>query len=425
MCRRTLAICIVAIGAPPLAACGAEPGSSGAGPQVVTETRGDTTVVRTLAGSVWGADATLVPELSIGEMEGPDELLFGRIASIAVDEEGRIHVLDGQALNVRVFDPTGEYIETLGGPGEGPGELRTAESVVLLADGRVAVNDQLGFRVQVYRPGGGETEAWSYSAGGVVLRLRQLYAGRRGRTFVVAPQPSPSGGLVPRIIVFDAGGAPRDTLLPPGGDFEPPSVGLELAMGAGRARTISQPVPLTARRYWTLNPDGRFVTGISTDYRIDVQRDDGVLRIERAYEPVAASEAERTHHREQLTRALRVTQPDWEWNGPPIPETKPPFRGLVAGRDGRIWVRLWTEAFPEENEDHDPGDPRSERVTWPSPLRYDVFEPDGTYLGAVNPPEGFADYPQPVFDGDEVWAVTRDAFDVERVVRFRFEVGSQ
>ena len=79
------------------------------------------------------------------------------------------------------------------------------------------------------------------------------------------------------------------------------------------------------------------------------------------------------------------------------------------GRDGRIWVRLWTEALPEENEAHDPDDPRSEPVTWPSPLRYDVFEPDGTYLGAVNPPEGFADYPQPVFDGDGVWAVTRDA----------------
>ncbi|WP_419165157.1 6-bladed beta-propeller [Candidatus Palauibacter sp.] len=388
----------------------------------MSEIRGDTTVVRTLSGSAWGADATLVPELSIGEMEGPDELLFGRIASIAVDDEGRIHVLDGQALNVRVFDPTGEYIETLGGPGEGPGELRTAESVVLLADGRVAVNDQIGFRVQVYRPDGGETETWSYSAGGVVLRLRQLYADRRGRTFVVAPQRSPSGNLVRQVIVFDANGAPRDTLLPPGGDFEPPSVELELVMGAGRARTISQPVPLTARHYWTLNADGRFVTAISTEYRIDVQRVDSVLRIERAYEPVAVSEAERSYHRERQTRALRVTQPDWEWNGPPIPGTKPPFRGLVAGRDGRIWVRLWTEASPEENEDHDPGNPRSEPVTWPSPLRYDVFEPDGTYLGAVNPAEGFVDYPQPVFDGDDVWAVTRDALGVERVVRFRIEV---
>lgn len=412
----------IAFAATLLFACGTGAGTHADGPRIVTDTRGDTTVVRTLSGSVWGADATLVPELSIGEMEGPDELLFGRIASIAVDAAGQIHVLDGQALKLRVFDPTGAYIETLGGPGEGPGELRTAESVVLLADGRVAVNDQLGFRVQVYHPGGGEWEAWSYSAGGVVLRLRQLYADRHGRTFVVAPQRSPSGRLVPQVIVFDANGAPRDTLLPPGGDFEPPSVELELGMGAGRARTISQPIPLTARRYWTLNPDGRFVSGISTDYRIDVQRDDGVLRIERAHEPVAVPEAERGYHRERQTRALRVTQPDWEWNGPPVPEIKPPFRGLVVGRDGRIWVRMWTEAHPEENVDHDPDDPRSEPVTWPSPVRYDVFEPDGAYLGAVNAPEDFADYPQPVFDGDNVWAVTRDAFDVERVVRYRIEV---
>lgn len=413
---------ITILAAAPLVACGTGAGGSNAGPQVVTETLGDTTVVRTLSGSVWGADATLVPEVSIGEMEGPDELLFGRIASIAVDDDGRIHVLDGQALNVRVFDSTGAYIETLGGPGEGPGELGTAGSVVALADGRVAVNDLLGFRIHVYGAGGRETETWSYSAGGVILRLRQLYADREGRAFVLAPQISPGGGSVPHLLAFDASGAPRDTLLPPGGDFEPPSVELELMMGAGRARTISQPVPLTARRYWTLNPDGRFVSGLSTDYGIDVQQDDGVLRIERAYEPVAASEAERSYHRERLTRALRVTQPDWEWNGPPVPESKPPFRELLTGRDGRIWVRLWTQASPEENEDHDPEDSRSESVTWPSPLRYDVFEPDGTYLGAVNAPEGFAEFPRPVFDGDAVWAVTLDALDVERVVRFRIEV---
>ena len=411
---------VLAAGA--LVACAAD-AERFAGLQVVTETLGDTTVIRTLSGSAWGADATLVPELSIGEMEGPEELLFGRIASIAVDDAGRVHVLDGQALNVRVFDPSGAHIETLGGPGEGPGELRTAESIVLLADGRVAVNDQIDFRIQVYDPGGGGSETWSYSAGGVVLRVRQLYADRHGGAFVLAPQVAPGGDLVPQILALDATGAPRDTLLPPGSDFEPPSVEMELMLGSGPARMIAQPIPLTARHYWTLNPEGQFVTGVSTAYRVNVERDDGVLRIERAHDPVAAPEAERAWHRERLTRAMRVTQPDWEWNGPPVPDTKPPFRGLVAGRDGRIWVRLWTRAHPEENEDHDPDDPRSEPVTWPSPLRYDVFESDGTYLGAVNPPEGFADYPQPVFDGDDVWAVTRDALDVERVVRFRIEVG--
>ncbi|WP_420635213.1 6-bladed beta-propeller [Candidatus Palauibacter sp.] len=409
-----------------LIACVGDGGASGAGPDVVVETRGDTTVVRTLSGSVWGADARLVPQLSIGEVDGPDEYLFGRIASIAVDDDGRVYVLDSQALNVRVFDSAGEYIETLGGPGEGPGELSTAESVVLLADGRVAVDDQLGRRIQLYRPGRGETETWPYSAGVVIVGSRQqLYADRHGRTYVAVPQVSSVGDFVQYVIVpLDSNGVPQDTLLPPGGDFEPPSVELELDMDSGPARTISPAIPLTARHYWTLSPDGRFVTGVSTDYRVDVERDDGVLRIERAYEPVAVAAAERGYHRERQTRAMRVAQPDWSWNGPPIPETKPPFRGLVAGREGRIWVRLWTEAYPEENEDYDPDNPRSDPVTWPSPLRYDVFEPDGTYLGAAVPPEVFADYPQPIFDGDDVWAVTRDALGVERVVRFRIEVGN-
>ena len=408
-----------------LAACGTGAGPSGDGPDVVIETRGDTTVVRTLSGSVWGTDATLVPQISIGEVEGPEEVLFGRIGSIAVDDEGRMYVLDSQALNVRVFDSAGEYIETLGGPGEGPGELGTAESVVLLADGRVAVNDQLDRRVQLYRPGRGETEAWPYSAGVLIVGSRQqLYADRHGRTFVVVPQFSSVGDFVRYVIVpLDSNGVPQDTLLPPGGDFEPPSVELELDMDSGPARTISPAIPLTARHYWTLNPDGRFVTGVSTDYRVDVEREDGVLRIERVYKPAAVSEAERSYHRENMTRSMRLAQPDWSWNGPPIPETKPPFRGLVAGRDGRIWVRLWTEAYPEENEDYDPDNRRSDPVTWPSPLRYDVFEPDGTYLGAVNPPEGFADYPEPIFAGNDVWAVTRDALGVERVVRFRLQVG--
>ena len=178
---------------------------------------------------------------------------------------------------------------------------------------------------------------------------------------------------------------------------------------------MSFPVPLTPRYYWTVNRDGQFVSGVSADYRIEVEHDDGILRIERDFAPVPVSEAERNLHRDLITRAMRRTQPDWRWNGPPIPETKPPFQGIVAGRQGRIWVRLWTEARPPATGAGD---------SWPAPLRYDAFEPDGTYLGAVVPPEGFADHPEPVFDGDDVWAITRDALGVERVVRFRIEVES-
>lgn len=62
-------------------------------------------------------------------------------------------------------------------------------------------------------------------------------------------------------------------------------------------------------------------------------------------------------------------------------------------------------------------------VLWNEPLRYDVFGPDGTYLGVVFPPEDFDPIPRPVFDGDYVWAVSTDELGVERVVRYRILVG--
>ena len=70
---------------------------------------------------------------------------------------------------------------------------------------------------------------------------------------------------------------------------------------------------------------------------------------------------------------MRNTDPSWSWDGPPIPEHKPFYRELLAGLDGRIWVRLWTEGHPVENEDHDPEDPYSMPVIWEEPMRYDVF----------------------------------------------------
>ena len=252
---------------------------------------------------------------------------------------------------------------------------------------------------------------------------RPVDVDRHGRTFVVAAHTPPSGRLVQALIVMGPDGTQQDTLLPPGSDFEPPSVELQLTMMDGTTQKFLSRVPLTARHHWALHPNGHFVTGVSSDYRIDLGLDNGVLRIERAYEPVPVSDAERSYHREDLERGMRVSQPDWSWNGPPIPETKPPFRDLATGRDGRIWVTLSTESSSVENERHDPQNPNSNPVIWRSPLRYDVFEPDGTYRGTVVPPEGFSRTPRPVFDGDHVWAVARDELGVERVVRYRIVVG--
>ncbi|MDE2795252.1 MAG: 6-bladed beta-propeller [Gemmatimonadota bacterium] len=419
--RPTLLTGVVAI-ALTAAACGTDAGTPDGGPNVVTEKIGDTTVVRTLSGSVWHAGAALVREVSIGELEGPEEYLFGSIWSIAVDDDRNVYVFDEQAQHVRVFDSEGVYMETLGGRGEGPGEFSRAEAIALLPDGRLVVRDPGNMRIEVFGPGTGRTEQWRYNSG-YAYSMSPLHTDALGRTFLVTRDVS-RDGFVMHIIVIGPDGTHVDTLPEPSSPLEPPILTAEFS-GEGESGSTSAPVPFSPRFQWTVHPSGHFLTGLPSEYRIDLARDDGVLRIERATDPPPIHDDERSVQRERVVRSMRNTDPNWSWTGPPIPEHKPFYQGLVAGRKGRIWVRLVTESHPVENENHDPENPFSTPVIWREPLRYDVFESDGTYLGVVVPPDGFSPYPNPVFDGDHVWAVTRDDLGVQRVVRYRIAVGDE
>ena len=414
MLARAPGVFIVTFTLAAFSACG--PDSSSTGPATIVETIGDTTVVRTLSGSVWVEEATLVPEVSIGEFDGPEEYLFGSIWSIAVDDARNVYVFDEQAQHVRVFDSAGAYVETLGGRGEGPGEFRRAEAIAVLPDGRLVVRDPGNQRIEVFGPGAGQTNQWGYNAGNT-YSMSPLYTDALGRTFLVARDLSREG-FVMHVIVLGPDGTHVDTIPQPSSPYEPPTLMAEFVTTSGSA-VARAGVPFSPEFLWTVHPSGHFLTGLSSEYGIDLPRDDGVLRIERITDPAPAHDEERAGRRERITRMMRNTDPDWSWTGPPIPEHKPFFQELLAGRDGRLWVRLATEAHPVENEDHDPEDPFSAPVLWEEPVRYDVFEPDGTYLGVVVPPDGFTPFPDPVFDGDHVWAVTTDDLGIERVVRFR------
>jgi hypothetical protein len=115
---------------------------------------------------------------------------------------------------------------------------------------------------------------------------------------------------------------------------------------------------------------------------------------------------------------MRNTEPGWSWDGPPIPEGKPPFKAIAVGMDGRIWVSPHHRAVrvEEPNLSQD-GPPMTER--WVEPLTFDVFEPDGTYLGVVRGPQArISFWASPVMRGDDVWAVTFDDLDVAYIVRY-------
>ena len=401
-----------------LATCTADPAPP---PPQTTEVIADTTIVRSHGPGTWGAPATLVPEVSIGELEGPDEYLFGTVGSIAVNDDHTVYILDTQAQEIRVFDSTGTYIETLGRRGEGPGELSHAEAIALLPDGRLVVRDPGNSRVQVYGPGPGETAEWGYRAT-TAYTDEPMYTDARGRTLLVTRDQSRED-FAWQIVFLGPDGTPLDTVAPPSSDYVQPTLTAENSIG-NASNTVSSIVPFSPNFAWALHPGGHFLTGLATEYRIELGRDDGVLRIERDYDPVRVRDDERRFVREMITQEMRNTQPNWSWNGPPLPDSKPPFLQLHPGRDGRIWALAWPrlQFLDLGGDEQDPSGAPPGPMMIPLWTSYDVFEEDGAFLGTVQVPEGFSAIPVPVFDGDHVWAVERDELGVERVVRYRILV---
>ena len=411
----------LAVASLPLA-CGPISDSRDATDTVVeTETIGDTTVVRTVSGSVWGGDATLVPEVSIGELDGPEEYLFGSVHSIAVDDDHNVYVLDEQARHVRVYDSDGTYVKTLGRDGEGPGEFNVPIGLAI-SNGRLLVRDPANGRVQLFVLETGENEEWKYLPSRVFVNT-PLYQDDQGRIYVdITEIYVDISEEVQRFIVMDSDGSQIDTISPPDApaDFDDGKYVMRARGESGDRRIFTrETVPFSPDWYWTVHPTGHFLSALSTAYRIHLEQDSGVLRIERNHTPVAVPDDERDRHEQRIVNRMRRYDAGWSWDGPDIPDHKPPFRGLSAGSDGRIWVRLWTGAQQVANEEHDPNNPESAPFTWVEPLRYDVFETDGTYLGAVVPPEGFSLSAPPVFGRSFVWAVERGELDVQRVVRYK------
>ena len=385
-----------------ITACG-DPGS-GAAPSLTVErdTIADTVVVRTLAGSVWGDSVQLVEELRIGQLDDDDDAYtFGQVREMAVSSDGTIYVYDGAVRALRAYDSTGRYLRTIGAEGAGPGEYREIVGLVVDRNGRLLLRDPRLGRVMVYSATGEPVSSWPMPSGlytSDALRADttgHVYA--RIRTGEVEPgRPWPMG-----FVRLAADGRVVDTLPAP-------------TWAEARASTaVYDPVVK-----WTWHPHGYFVAAFGARYAVDLRRPAGpVLRIERAAQPQIPVPAGERAELDSIFAALRRQQPAGGGEAPtPVPAVKPFIRELATGADGRIWVRPHLPSV-ERTDPVDTTLPVEQRPRrWTEPTAWDVFDPDGTYLGRVPLPPRTTLY---AMRGENAWGTVRDENDVPYLVRWR------
>ena len=375
----------------------------------------DTVYVRIKDPLPAGAVRRLVQELRIAP-EADDTSLFTQVFDFEVDRVNRIWVYDVPSHSLLLFDTAGKLVRRIGRDGAGPGEFRSNNGMVALPDSGIAVWDSRNARVSFFTKSGDFSTSWLTPSG--FSTNNGLLTDRSGAFFLKRPVTPPrEGEILGRmgLVRLKANGVLGDSLAAP--DMPVPR---EVYIATNKGSRSSTNAPFAPSYLWAWHTDGHFVVGHGGNYEIVIARPGRPpLAIVREARRVPLSNEERDEQRAFITWNLRHTDPGWTWTGPAIPANKAPLSELFIGRDGTIWARV---AQPSERIPVDElAEPRDKTMPvghFRTPPAYEVFSPEGRFLGSVTLPPRSRLIEA---DAGTAWLLDRTEDDLPAVVRFRIE----
>jgi hypothetical protein len=80
-------------------------------------------------------------DLTIGVKEGDENYMFGNQVFVNSDDGGNIYVTDRDRRIVKKYDSDGNFLQSIGRPGQGPGEFQDMSVVRFNSDGNIYLND--------------------------------------------------------------------------------------------------------------------------------------------------------------------------------------------------------------------------------------------------------------------------------------------
>ncbi len=400
---------------PVIGACG---GHAGAWHGAISDSAGVTIVANPESG-LWraGQGWTVREELTIGQVEGDPDYLFGSIAGVCVGSVGRVLVVDRQAATVRVFDEDGVLTGRFGGAGSGPGELGNTLAGCYVGPGdTVAVPDLQLFRVTRYTLDGGVVGSLPFDVvDGIPIRWSMFPDGRLVAQMRFGLLDPSQLGVPDRLVAASADGGLGVMVL------ELPASAV-IGMSSGRPRyTLLAPQPI-----WEPDRDGGVWVYAGADYRLVKYDAAGspTRIVSRALDPPSVSEIDRAAIAERIEATFPAALVTNVLGGVNVAPTFPFVFALAAGPDGTIWAQRFrgpSSLDGASRADTDFGPRDAETFLADVTLRlggtdWDVFDAAGRYLGVVTLPEGFEAFQ---FVGDAIYGVWRDPMQVEYVQRLR------
>lgn len=402
-----------------------EPGAA------VTDSAG-VTIVRNSGPST---ELDLVEELRIGTREGEPEYMLDLVREAFLAPGDTIYLTLLRAGEIRVYAPDGTHVRTMGGVGDGPGEFQGLSRLWLTGDTLVAL-DVTQRRLSLLSTGGEVLQTWPYQFGTRTLNpIARTEMGWLATTDDYSLRPTYEPGrineLVQTIVLLDS---PSEVAAEMDSSGQLPANvktvlrfvwTRSLAMMAGEV-TVGRGVLWDWNSQWDLDGAGRIHLTADDQYRIDVFSPDGSLvrSVRRDHDPLPVTPELLDRYLAEVHAHYDTAGGTTEFGTDPVDLYEQDAQGhpggpvpglgdIVVGEDGSFLVE------------------RPDLVVDPVALEWtrlgaqaehwDVFGPDGGYLGTVEMPPGL----RPL-DGSSTWllGVIRDELDVEYLVRYAIRPGT-
>lgn len=320
----------------------------------------------------------LEEELILGAKEGREEYMFTRIAGMDIDENRYIYILDKKCANVRVFNSNGEFLRTIGAPGQGPGEMQSPQFIQLTHNQQVIVWDPLTFRFLFFALDGKYIKQISSSR--MSYPLHPFKFDSKGSLIALLIPPPPVGGI--ELAKFNSN--------------------LELMMRISKQEKDESYLKqefkmITPSLLCAVSKNDCVVWGDSKEYILYIMNPQGRLtkKITRNSKPIKITKKDKEKLLEKFQR-LSVKKLGFK---PVFPKYYPSFHDLSIDWEGRIFVKTY-----EKFDDND------------GLYFYDVFDSEGRYIAKVPIKEGLLG----LFWGEsELYTVNEDKEGFEMIKRFK------
>jgi len=276
---------------------------------------------------------SLEEELIIGEAEGREEYMFSQIRSIAVDNVGRIYVLDARESQVEVFDQNGTYIRSIGKRGQGPGEFTRPLSISITGQNDLVVDD-IPSRLALFSLEG-EFKKNINTAKIGLLRIEIDSEMNMVGIAIVREEENPRYELKK----FDS------------------ELNYLHSLGSSPLPSAAGFNPFSGTLLCQIDNNDQVVCGYPEDYEIEIFDKEGKLRkkIIKEYDPIEIT-------KEEIEEVTEGMPPDIKLS---IPKYHSAYRWISIDDEDRIYVMTWERASEGEG------------------YYYDVFDPEGKYIAKV------------------------------------------